>query len=302
MRPDKEAAIDAHPHPKTRLPRLQLGEIHEQAWCPAAIRDGATDCLNAVATLARQYDRTVPVLADAVAQSRARRIVDLCSGGGGPWWRLAPHLARVVDEVVLTDLYPSERAPALARHSRTVRVWPAPVDATHVPPDLKGFRTLFTSFHHFAPDQARALLQDAVAQRQGFALFEQTRRSFAALLLMLALPWIALLVVPFIRPWRASRLFWTYIIPAIPIVFLIDGLISCLRTYTEEELAALIRSLDEPGAAQPAAYHWEIGRVTSPLSPIGVIYAVGYPVDSEEEGSEEEEADAGTGPRVARTK
>src|SRR5690554_2223973 len=197
----------------SRLPRLQLVEIHEQPWCPPAIRDGATGCLNLIATVARQYDRVAPLLAEAVAHSRARRIVDLCAGGGGPWQRLAPRLAGRVDEVLLTDLYPNERASALAHPTGLIRAWPAPVDACHVPPELTGFRTIFTGFHHFAPAQARALIQNAVDQGQGIAIFEQTRRSLLALLVMFSLPWIALLAAPFIRPWRASRLLWTYLIP-----------------------------------------------------------------------------------------
>jgi hypothetical protein len=280
-----------------RLPRLHLGEIHEQPWCPSAIRDGATDCLNALAGVARQYDRAAPRLTAALAQSGSRRIVDLCSGGGGPWWRLAPQVAGLVDEVVLTDLFPSDRAAELAARSKLVRVWPGPVDATRVPPALEGFRTLFTAFHHFAPEAAQALLQDAVAQGQGIAIFEQTRRTLPALLLMVALPLLALLVVPFIRPWRTSRLVWTYLIPAIPLVLMVDGIISCLRTYTEAELTAMIEGLYAPDAPARAPYHWEVGHLSSPLSPIGVIYALGYP----DAARAVADADV-TGPRVARTK
>lgn len=278
------------------LPRLQLVEIHEQPWCPPAIRDGATDCLNLIATVARQYDRVTPLLAEAVAHSRARRIVDLCSGGGGPWQRLAPRLAGSVGEVMLTDLYPNERAPALAHPDGLIRSWPAPVDACHVPPELTGFRTIFTGFHHFAPPQARTLIQNAVDQGQGIAIFEQTRRSLLALVVMFSLPWIALLAAPFIRPWRASRLVWTYLIPAIPFVLLVDGIVSCLRSYDERELAALIRSLaPPPGAQEHQPYHWRIGRVPSLISPIGVTYAVGHPVLSGEDQAWV------TAPRVART-
>lgn len=279
------------------LPRLHLGEIHEQPWCPAPIRDGATGCLNILATAARQYDRVQPLLAAALAHSRARRIVDLCSGGGGPWPRLAPRLADQVDEILLTDRYPSAQAQVVAQRSPTLRAWPHAVNAARVPPQLTGFRTLFTAFHHFAPRQARALLQDAVDQGQGIALFEQTRRSPLALLVMLSLPWIALLAVPLIRPWRAARLFWTYLIPAIPLVLLVDGIVSCLRTYSEDELAALIRSLEPPpGTAKRAPYHWTVGRLPSPLSPLGVTYAIGYPLSSVES-----EDGSPTEPRVART-
>jgi hypothetical protein len=114
-------------------------------------------------------------------------------------------------------------------------------------------------------------LQDTVDRRQGIGIFEQTRREPSAILLMLTLPFIALVVVPFIQPFRWSRLFWTYFIPAIPYVLGIDGVISCLRTYSPDEMEELMRGLDAPG------YFWEIGHVPSPLSPLGVSYALLYP-------------------------
>src|SRR2546422_6427005 len=47
-----------------------------------------------------------------------------------------------------------------------------PVDATQVPGDLHGFRTIFTAFHHFRPAQARAVVADAVAKGEGIGVFE----------------------------------------------------------------------------------------------------------------------------------
>lgn len=251
-------------------------EIHEQPWCPSPIRDGATDCLKLIATVGRQYHHVMPPLQQALDATHATRIVDLCSGGGGPWPHLIHRMAPVDGEpvsVLLTDLHPNAPAGQIA-HQRTqgrIRYAPGPVDATRVPPDLHGFRTLFTAFHHFPPCRARAILQDAVDKKQGIAIFEQTRRHPLAILVMLVLPLLALLVVPFIRPFRASRLLWTYLIPAIPLVLCFDGVVSCLRTYSPAELQALASSLHGP------PYTWNIGRAPSPLSPIGVIYAIGYP-------------------------
>ncbi len=263
------------------MARIQLWEIHEQPWCPAAVRDGATDCLNAIATWGRQYRNVVPQLHHALQQSQARRIVDIGSGSGGPWLQLFPHFRQLSVqplgsrpvEIVLTDLYPNLPAMRVAvqRSHGQIQFVGTPVDATQMPEELEGFRTLFTSFHHFPPDVARAILQDAVNQRQGIGIFEQTQRSVLALVVMLFLPWIALLIVPFIRPFRLSRLIWTYLIPAIPIILGIDGIISCLRTYSTVEMAEMIAELHGD------AYVWESGRVSSPLSPIGVLYTIGYP-------------------------
>jgi hypothetical protein len=103
---------------------------------------------------------------------------------------------------------------------------------------------MFSAFHHFRIEEARAVLADAVRKRQGIAVFEGTHRSARAMLLMLLVPLMVLLITPFIRPFRWSRLFWTYLIPVVPLVSLFDGLVSCLRTYSVEELCELTEDLD----------------------------------------------------------
>jgi hypothetical protein len=253
--------------------RRQFLEIHEQPWCPAAVRNGATDCLHLIANLTHPYRFVTPKLCAALLQSGAQSVVDLCSGSGGPWRTLHRELDGYVDVVWLTDLYPNLAAQqaALRESGGRIRGYPAPVDATQPPPELTGFRTLFTAFHHFSPATARAVLQDAVDQGQGIGVFEQTRRSPVALAVMMLLPLIALLAAPLFRPWRIERFFWTYLIPAIPLVLWVDGLVSCLRTYSVEEMSALVAELEGP------IYDWEIGRLPSPISPIGVTYAIGAP-------------------------
>lgn len=264
------------------MKRLHLMEIHEQPWCPAEIRDGATDCLRAIGGWLQQYRAAVPLLQRALQAAGSTQIIDLCSGGAGPWLHIGPQLQRRLKRpvpVVLTDLYPHWQSGVYAGADGASDALPArqfifvpfSVDATHVSPALPGFRTLFTAFHHFDPPAAQAILQSAVDQRQGIGIFEQTQRSMLGLLVMLVLPLLAWLFTPFLRPFRWSRIFWTYVIPAIPAVLLCDGLVSCLRTYEPDELRALTAQLPAAG------YVWEIGRARSPLSPLGITYLVGWP-------------------------
>ncbi|MCB0111339.1 MAG: hypothetical protein KDE53_35695, partial [Caldilineaceae bacterium] len=186
------------------MARQQLIELHEQPWCPAVIRTGATDYLRFIATVARQYRHVVPLLDDALANCASSHIIDLCSGSGGPWAQLAPQLNALRATpvaVTLTDLYPDQAPPAELLPAY-VRFAPMAVDATAIPAELTGLRTLFTAFHHFAPAAAQAILQDAVHAGQGIAIFEQTARTPLALLMMLFLPWLAIVAAPFVRPWR----------------------------------------------------------------------------------------------------
>src|SRR5467141_655236 len=122
--------------------RLQLVEIHDLPSCPPSLRDALTDFLAFTENLAGAYDPVGPLLRRALERTKARRIVDLCSGAGGPWRRLS---ARVGVPVLLTDLYP---------HNEDV----TRVDARAVPAELDGFRTIFTAFHHFRPAEARSIL------------------------------------------------------------------------------------------------------------------------------------------------
>ena len=247
--------------------RLHLFEFHDLAWCPPSLRDALTDFLAFSLNLARAYDPAGPLLRRAVARARANRVVDLCSGAGGPWSRLAKHVGV---PVLLTDLYPHRGLRAAERAGGGQ--WPfhpEPVDARAVPEGLDGFRTVFNAFHHFRPAEARAILADAVRRRQGVAVFEAARRAPWEIAVV-ALTWLGTLATaPFVRPWRWSRFFWTYLPPVLPLVGTFDGVVSCLRAYTPAELRELVRGLD--------TYDWDIGEMRGGWSPLRGTYLIGIP-------------------------
>jgi hypothetical protein len=249
-------------------------EFHDQCWFPRLLRDYVTDGLQFILNLARVYRPIVPLLNHAILAAKAESLVDLCSGGGGPW----PWLHRFVRndggpvQVCLTDRFPN--ASAFERlHSESggqVTFYPEAVRAENIPAEVFGFRTVFTSFHHFQPSQARAILQNAVDARQGIGVFEAAKRRPSSILSTLLMLLGGFLSAPFIRPFKVSRLFWTYVIPAIPFVLFFDGVISCLRAYSREELAELVSQLDARG------YVWDIGERPGIVAPI--TYLIGYPL------------------------
>ena len=259
------------------MKRLHLIEIHDQDWCPHTVRDAETDYLQFVIAKTKPYTAMVPILATALQRTGARQILDLCSGAAGPWLWLQPVLAEwgLNVSVCLTDKYPNVGAvgqlSGLA--DQPIRYHPQPVDATRVPEELTGFRTMFSAFHHFRPEEARAVLADVMRKRQGIGVFEGTHNSVLGWLVMLLVPLMVLLMTPFIRPFRWSRLLWTYLIPVMPLLGLFDGLVSSLRTYSVPELRELTEGL---GAEN---YEWEIGEVKSMAGPIPISYLIGVPID-----------------------
>ena len=56
-------------------------------------------------------------------------------------------------------------------------------------------------------------------------------------------------------------------LPLLPLIVLFDGIVSCLRTYSPDELVA---SLDAP------SYTWEIGTESVRGAPVSLTYLIGY--------------------------
>ena len=255
------------------MKRRHLVELEDLSWWPRVFRDAATDYLVAAIRHAKLYDGLAPRLAAAVKRAGAERITDLCSGGGGPWPDLLPALrASGVDiPVCLTDKYPN--ATALRRVAATapgVSFETESVSATEVPARLAGFRTVFTAFHHFRPADARAILAAAVRDRQGILIAEAGPRSPALLAMQAVVPLGVLVLTPWVRPFRWSRLLWTYLVPVLPLAILFDGVVSCLRAYTPEEMLAMGREVG-------SGYEWEAGFERPAGSPLPIPYLIGVP-------------------------
>lgn len=249
--------------------RYHLFEIEDQPWCPAPIRDAMTDYLQFVLGRMRPFAVLAPRLRAAMERMNTRQVVDLCSGGGGPWASLIAELGDDV-MVTLTDLYPNQSAQVKfgAETAERVSYESASVDAASPPVRLRGFRTLINGFHHFPPERAREILVDAVRSGQGIAVFEVVERRPSVMAGMLLAPLFVALVTPAIRPFRWSRLFWTYVLPLVPVFTLFDGVVSCLRVYEPDELREMTAGLTE--------YHWDIGQEAVPGSPARVTYLIGY--------------------------
>ncbi|MGV3708162.1 MAG: hypothetical protein ACO1Q7_04915 [Gemmatimonas sp.] len=122
------------------------------------IRDGVTDYLRWAVDAGHTYDAASPILAEVLMRGGESTIVDLCAGGGGLWRTLRGLLSGLGCDarIRLTDRCPNHRAFAQAALASNGAVTGEirPVDATQVPEDLHGVRTIFSAFHHFEHEAA----------------------------------------------------------------------------------------------------------------------------------------------------
>ena len=257
------------------LRRRHLVELEDLPWFPAVLRDGGTAYLELAVRASGHGKLLVPKFAEALKQTGSTEIVDLCSGGGGPMRIIDEELAArgTPVKVTLTDYYPNVQAFAhvSAGSNGRIRGEPASIDATAVPAQLTGFRTVFNAFHHFRPPQARQILADAAQAGRPIAVFEVVSRELFTLFALLTVPIGVTLTVPFWRPFRWSWLLWTWVVPVLPLFVLWDGLVSWLRIYSEAELRELVADIDAPG------YTWDIGLIPLGGAPAHATYLIGRP-------------------------
>ncbi len=258
------------------MARLHLFEIQDSAACPRIWRDSMTGLMRWAIDILRVYDPVLPHLQVLLQSCGSHQIIDLCSGGGGPWHRHGALLEALVGapvSVLLTDKFPNHNTFRRVSEGSEGRInfVAAPIDATNVPEDLVGVRTLFSSFHHFPPSIAKAILRDAALKGAPIGVFEMTERSFSACVCMLFTPILATLVVPFLKPRYMWQVLSCFPLPLLPCVAMWDGMVSILRTYSLRELEELVADIKVPG------YCWKTGRIRGGLTRLPITFLLGVP-------------------------
>jgi hypothetical protein len=157
----------------------------------------------------------------------------------------------------MTDLHPHLPSwTALSKRSENLTYIPTPVDASAAPADLlslvpggggkqgknkkRVFRLFNLAFHHFDDPLAAAILKNTVETSDAFGVFELQDRTIGSFVTVTALG-ILLMGISWWAFWGdLGQLWWTYVLPVVPVVVVLDGYVSCARTRTGEVVRRLM--------------------------------------------------------------
>lgn len=253
------------------MSRFHLFEFEDLTCMPKIFRQFITDLLSYQINRFGIYEATIGKLVEVLNKTGHDTIIDLCSGSGGPLLGIREKVSKAMGRdirLVLTDKYPNLEVFAAIEEIHVTTIGES-IDAAMLEPKIKGLRTLFTAFHHFKPEQAQGILKNAVDNQMPIGIFEITERKPGSLMTLIVAPITCLIFSLFIRPYKISRLFWTYILPIVPIMYTWDGLVSNLRTYTKSELCEMTNQFQD-------RFTWETGELVSKFH-IKINYLIGYP-------------------------
>lgn len=220
-------------------------ELEDQKWFPNVLREQQTAYIGWMVRNFGIYKGLDSIIAGEVSK-HAGTISDLGSGTGGPWKQLAQSPLLRGASIELTDLYPQSQLdlpPNCSYYSK-------PLPALQSLPHAKGLVTMFNAFHHFNVEEREQLIRNFTLNGRSFLAAEilgPTVPDFLRILVATTLG--QLLFAPFIKPFSAQRLLFTYILPINLITVTWDGLASVFRGISGKEMEAMAAKARQLGAS-----------------------------------------------------
>jgi hypothetical protein len=228
-----------------------LFEFMDLRWVPASLRSTIHDALDSClgAPPRRYYEWVAHEILDLVERNPTETIVELGAGTAPITRTLAGALdGRKNISLRISDLYPNK-----ALYQSLEKVYPGLVRADLSPTDFSrpmdfpsgSLLVLSAAFHHLPPSTRVDVLKVFSAYR--VAVFEPLRRNSASFFLCL-FGFLPAITTPVLfwnsRPGTFRRVFWCWLFPLATTIIVWDGLVSCLRCWTEKEwkdnLAAVV--------------------------------------------------------------
>lgn len=266
------------------MKRIQLFEFEDFDWFPAVIRSGMTNLIVVLHKLFGTHEVIAGLLENVRTKYNFSQIVDMGSGSGGPM----PEVVRTLNaenperpvKLILSDLHPN---PSVVEQfnklgEEAIQYHPNSLDATRMDKAPAGLKTMINSFHHMPPERAKQILRSAQKNREALLIYEIGENNIPTLLWWLLLPIslciliiMVLFMTPFVKPLRFSQLFFTYLVPIIPLCYAWDGQASIVRMYTFKDVEALLEGL------RTDDYSWEMAPATKENGKKQGYYILGIP-------------------------
>lgn len=245
-----------------------LFEFMDHRWTPAAVRATLLDVLDFCNSQFRPWHRQTA--GEIVRWARSRpgaAVVELGAGSGAilrEVARLDQAAAAAGSEpicLIPTDLYPALEAwRRMQREFPQIQPREMPVDFEEAPFWRSDTVLVLAAALHHIPRERRTPLLLRLAENAGVVLIcEPVRRTLCSLLLT-SFCWIPALLAPAARmcqPGALRRIVLCWAVPVVPLMFVWDGLVSCLREWSDEEWRTFSGQAHSAGLVVTRTTSWQ---------------------------------------------
>ena len=237
-----------------KLKRYEGRELADMRWCPQVLRDGEMDFLAFFTVFSGFREPAYRSIARMIEVTGEDRVVELCAGSGFGGLKMLGRLAELARrpslELLMTDLRPSRIWPkieALGGKALSFRV----VEALQALREERGVFVMFAALHHLSPDEIASLVRSAAENGTPLVSVDYFQRGrLVDLLPLLAGPLLMVLTAPLVFPFSVKRLVLTWIVPVLPVLLLVDTLLTIQRSYRVDELKRIVEGVELPQGAR----------------------------------------------------
>lgn len=207
---------------------IRLPELEDSPHFPPVLRRLQVEFIGWLVRFFRVYAPLVEQLKQYAMRLPGNSLVELGAGSGQV---LMPYIKNLDPlKLVLSDKFPESLPPDNSNYL----VIRESVDALQEF-DASGMRVFFNAFHHF--NNAEQIQIAQIHAPHGLCIAEILQPSLFDFLKILITTTVGtLLFTPFVRPFRLTRILFTYLIPVGLISICWDGLVSVLKTDRVETI------------------------------------------------------------------
>jgi hypothetical protein len=231
------------------MPRpLYLFEFCDQPWVHSSVRECLFELMDFCNSGIRSFNSRVAEEALKMAkEGGVNEIVELGAGRAPITVKLAndPRADNLV--MVPCDLFPNETVFRQLEEKYQGKVKPiyTPVDITQTHSELNNkILVMAAMFHHVPFNKRTQVLKSLSETSSRCVIFEPLKRSWTAIFLCLFVIF-PVLIFP-LAYWKNKgflrRALWCWVVPVVPVMFIWDGIVSCLRQWTVDEYLSALKS------------------------------------------------------------
>jgi hypothetical protein len=210
--------------------RKQITQFINTKWCPRQIKKLCSEFVSWFVVKVNAAKPFIPVIENALTESKKNNIINLELNIGAGIETVRPFLNRhlIITSTTLSEINTQQQS---------------------------GMYLFVNSFHQLPAITAKKTLEEIAKSRNPVVVVEGNNDSLWQLIGMtIFVPFTVILSAPFVKPFRWSRILFTYIIPVLPFIISIDGCIALLKLYNPKDLNKLTSSIKVSG------YKWTAGK------------------------------------------
>ena len=227
------------------MKRKQIFQFSNQKWYPSFLKRDMYEFMSWFVVKVNAAKPFLPFLEEVIGHTQTKAIINIDSKIGAGIETVLPLLPEGA-KVINIELE------KFSTHNR-------------------GTYTFINSFHQLDEKKATYYLTQIADSGNSIAVLEGNNDSLWQVVGMtIFVPLSVILSAPFVQPFRITRLIFTYLIPILPLITMLDGFLALFKLYNPNDLNELISTIPVKN------YVWKSGKADNGRGG-KIIYLMGYP-------------------------